>query len=122
MSGLFDLVEAAASGEGMEVLDRTALFDAARAAIKTVYDPEIPVDVWELGLIYRLEVKDGGRIEVDMTLTAPNCPVADLIPQNVAKAIEQVDGVSEVAVQLVWSPPWDKSRMSEAARLDLDMF
>lgn len=122
MSGLFDLVEAAASGEGMEVLDRTALYDAARDAIKTVYDPEIPVDVWELGLIYRLEVKDGGRIEVDMTLTAPNCPVADLIPQNVAKAIEQVDGVSEVAVQLVWSPPWDKSRMSEAARLDLDMF
>lgn len=122
MSGpdLLNLVEAAK--EGVSVTDKDALYEAAKAAIKTVYDPEIPVDVWELGLIYRLEAKDNGRVEVDMTLTAPNCPVADLIPRNVAQAIEQVDGVSEVAVELVWHPPWDKSRMSEAARLDLDMF
>lgn len=122
MSGpdLLNLVEAAKDGKAIG--DKDALYEAAKAAIKTVYDPEIPVDVWELGLIYRLEVKDNGRVEVDMTLTAPNCPVADLIPRNVAEAIEQVDGVSEVAVELVWHPPWDKSRMSEAARLDLDMF
>ncbi len=122
MSGsLFDLVESAKAGQG-SLIDPAQLRDDVIIGIKTVYDPEIPVDVWELGLIYRLDVDVDGKVDVDMTLTAPNCPVADIIPRNVAKAIEQVDGVSEVAVDLVWSPPWDKSRMSEEARLLLDMF
>jgi len=114
---LFELVEKG----GMSV-DTDALKEDCVAAIKEVYDPEIPVDVWELGLIYRLDVFDDGKVEVDMTLTAPNCPVADLIPRQVARAVEQVDGVSEVALQLVWTPPWTKARMSEEARLVLDMF
>lgn len=115
---LFELAE---SG-GEYKVDTGALREACVAAIKEVYDPEIPVDVWELGLIYRLDVAEDGKVEVDMTLTAPNCPVADMIPRQVARAVEQVDGVSEVALQLVWTPPWDKSRMSEEARLVLDMF
>ena len=92
------------------------------AALKTVFDPEIPVDIYELGLIYRLDVDDDRNIEVDMTLTAPGCPVAGDMPGWVENAISAVPGVGQVKVKLVFDPPWDMSRMSDEARLALNMF
>jgi len=92
------------------------------AALKTVYDPEIPVDIYELGLIYRLEVDDDRNIEVDMTLTAPGCPVAGDMPGWVENAVSSVPGVRQVKVKLVFDPPWDMSRMTDEARLALNMF
>ena len=92
------------------------------AALKTVYDPEIPVDIYELGLIYRLEVDDDRNIEVDMTLTAPGCPVAGEMPGWVENAVSSVPGVGQVKVKLVFDPPWDMARMSDEARLALNMF
>jgi FeS assembly SUF system protein len=92
------------------------------AALKTVFDPEIPVDIYELGLIYRLDVDDDRNIEVDMTLTAPGCPVAGDMPGWVENAISSVPGVGQVKVKLVFDPPWDMSRMSDEARLVLNMF
>ena len=92
------------------------------AALKTVYDPEIPVDIYELGLIYRLEVDDDRNIEVDMTLTAPGCPVAGEMPGWVENAIASVPGVGQVKVKLTFAPPWDMSRMSDEAKLELNMF
>ena len=92
------------------------------SALKTVYDPEIPVDIYELGLIYKLEVKENGLVEIDMTLTTPGCPVAGEMPGRVAAAVEMVEGISEAKVTLVWMPPWDRSRMSEEARVALNMF
>jgi FeS assembly SUF system protein len=92
------------------------------AALKTVFDPEIPVDIYELGLIYRLDVDDARNIEVDMTLTAPGCPVAGDMPGWVENAISAVPGVGIVKVNLVFDPPWDPSRMSDEARLALNMF
>lgn len=90
--------------------------------LKTVYDPEIPVDVYELGLIYRIDCKENGDIDVDMTLTAPACPVAGEIPQWVADAVARTEGAGQVMVQLVFEPPWTPDRMSDEARLELDMF
>jgi FeS assembly SUF system protein len=92
------------------------------AALKTVYDPEIPVDIYELGLIYRLEVDDDRNVEVDMTLTAPGCPVAGEMPGWVENAVSSVPGVGQVKVKLVFDPPWDMSRMTDEARLALNMF
>ena len=92
------------------------------AALKTVFDPEIPVDIYELGLIYRLDVDEARNIEVDMTLTAPGCPVAGDMPGWVENAVSSVPGVGQVKVNLVFDPPWDPSRMSEEARLALNMF
>jgi FeS assembly SUF system protein len=92
------------------------------AALKTVFDPEIPVDIYELGLIYRLDVDDDRNIEVDMTLTAPGCPVAGDMPGWVENAVASVPGVGQVKVKLVFDPPWDMSRMSEEAQLALNMF
>jgi FeS assembly SUF system protein len=92
------------------------------AALKTVYDPEIPVDIYELGLIYRLEVDDDRNIEVDMTLTAPGCPVAGEMPGWVENAVASVPGVGQVKVKLTFDPPWDMSRMSDEAKLELNMF
>jgi len=91
-------------------------------AIKTVYDPEIPVDVYELGLIYKIDVDDERNIDVDMTLTAPGCPVAGEMPIWVENAIASLDGVGTVRVKLVFDPPWDMSRMSDEARVALNMF
>lgn len=91
-------------------------------AIKTVYDPEIPVDIYELGLIYKIDVDDDRNVEVDMTLTAPGCPVAGEMPIWVENAIASVEGVGHVKVNLVFDPPWDPSRMSEEAQLALNMF
>jgi len=91
-------------------------------ALKSVYDPEIPVDIWELGLIYNLDIGPDGDVAVEMTLTAPACPVAGELPQMVAEAVAGVAGVGVATVRLVWDPPWTQARMSEEARLALDMF
>jgi FeS assembly SUF system protein len=98
------------------------LKDDLVVALKTVFDPEIPVDIYELGLIYRLDVDEARNIEVDMTLTAPGCPVAGDMPGWVENAVSSVPGVGQVKVNLVFDPPWDPSRMSEEARLALNMF
>ena len=89
--------------------------------IKKVYDPEIPVNIYELGLIYKIEIDKKNNVIVDMTLTTPNCPVADSSPKQVKEYIMNVKGVSDVKLNLVWDPPWDKSKMSEAAKLELNL-
>lgn len=91
-------------------------------ALRGVYDPEIPVNIHELGLIYRCDVAADGNVEIDMTLTAPACPVAGEMPGMVETAVRAVPGVKEVKVELVWDPPWDQSMMSEAARLELGFY
>ena len=96
--------------------------DAIVEAISTVYDPEIPVNIYELGLIYAVEIGDDGGVKVEMTLTAPGCPAAQELPVNVHDAVMAVPGVSACDVQTVWDPPWDPSRMTEDARLSLNMF
>ena len=96
--------------------------DAVIGAIATVYDPEIPVNIYELGLIYAIEIAEGGAVKVEMTLTAPGCPSAQELPQQVQDAILAVDGVTACDVEVVWDPPWDPSRMSDDARLALNMF
>ena len=88
--------------------------------IKKIYDPEIPVNIFELGLIYDISIKDK-NVSVKMTLTTPNCPVAESLPKEVKDSIMQVDGVEKVDLDLVWDPPWDKSMMSEAAKLELNI-
>ena len=90
-------------------------------AIRTVYDPEIPVNLYDLGLIYGLEMTENGNVDIKMTLTAPGCPVAGIMPGMVADAVATVAGVGEVEVTLVWNPPWTRDRMSEDAKLALDM-
>jgi len=99
-----------------------ALTDDLIGALKSVYDPEIPVDVYELGLIYRVDVSDARDVEIDMTLTAPGCPVAEHMPRWVEDAVRSVDGVGDVKVNMVFDPPWDPSRMSDEARVALNMF
>ena len=89
--------------------------------IKKVYDPEIPVNIYELGLIYKIYIDKKNNVKVDMTLTTPNCPVADSLPKQVKEYIMNVKGVSDVKLNLVWDPPWDKSKMSEAAKLELNL-
>tara|TARA_B110000196_G_C20500114_1_gene366352 strand:- start:187 stop:489 length:303 start_codon:yes stop_codon:yes gene_type:complete len=89
--------------------------------IKKIFDPEIPVNIYELGLIYKVEVDDKNKVNVDMTLTSPNCPVAESLPNQVKESIKNVEGVSDVDLNLVWEPPWDKDKMSEAAKLELDL-
>lgn len=96
--------------------------EAVINAICTVYDPEIPVNIYELGLIYAVELSDNGNVKVEMTLTAPGCPSAQELPEMVRNAISVVDGAGDVNVEVVWDPPWDPSRMSEDARLSLNMF
>jgi FeS assembly SUF system protein len=91
-------------------------------ALKTVFDPEIPVDIYELGLIYKVDVADNKDVAVDMTLTAPNCPVAGEMPENVKAALQLVDGIGEVTVNMTFDPPWTPERMSEEAKLELNMF
>ncbi|EEG09549.1 SUF system Fe-S cluster assembly protein [Pseudogulbenkiania ferrooxidans] len=91
-------------------------------ALRTVYDPEIPVNIYDLGLVYALDVDDAeGKVRIDLTLTAPGCPVAQTFPALVAEAVERVDGVHEAEVELVWEPPWSQDMMSEAARLELGL-
>ncbi len=90
--------------------------DKIIAALRTVYDPEIPMDIWDLGLIYEVKVADGGQVQIRMTLTAPNCPVAGSLPAEVERKVRAVPGVKEVKLELTFDPPWDKSRMSPEAR------
>ena len=92
------------------------------AALKTVYDPEIPADIYELGLIYKVDIADDRKVTVDMTLTTPNCPSAAELPAMVENAVASVPGVGEVEVKVVWDPPWDPSRMSDEARVALNMW
>ena len=89
--------------------------------IKKIYDPEIPVNIYELGLIYKIEIKEEKKVNVDMTLTSPNCPVAESLPKMVKDIILKLDGVNDVDLKLVWDPPWTKDKMSEAAKLELNL-
>jgi FeS assembly SUF system protein len=100
----------------------TRLTDDIVAALKTVYDPEIPADIYELGLIYRIDISDERTVSVDMTLTTPNCPSAQELPSMVENAVATVPGVRDVKVEVVWDPPWDPSRMSDEARVVLNMW
>ena len=89
--------------------------------IKKIYDPEIPVNIYELGLIYNIDIDDKNKVNIDMTLTSPNCPVAESLPNSVKENIMKVDGVSDVDLKLVWDPPWSKDKMTEAAKLELNL-
>ena len=89
--------------------------------IKKIFDPEIPVNIYELGLIYKVEVDETNKVYIEMTLTSPNCPVAESLPKDVKNNTMKVEGVSDVDLQLVWDPPWDKDKMSEAAKLELNL-
>jgi FeS assembly SUF system protein len=122
---------AAAPAEGETVrsgepLDRSKSTVASEeevvAALREVFDPEIPVNIYDLGLIYDIKIHDTGNVDVRMTLTAPACPVAGTLPKEVADKIAAVEGVGETAVSLTWEPPWTPANMSEAARVALDMF
>jgi FeS assembly SUF system protein len=98
------------------------LTDGIIAALKSVYDPEIPADIYELGLIYRVDIADDRGVKIDMSLTSPNCPSAQELPILVENAVSSVPGVNETKVDVVWDPPWDPSRMSDEARLVLNMW
>ena len=89
--------------------------------IKKIYDPEIPVNIYELGLIYKIEIIENKKVYIDMTLTTPNCPVADSLPKMVKNNVLKINGVSDVDLNLVWDPPWTKDKMSEAAKLELNL-
>ena len=97
------------------------LKEAIIKEIKKIYDPEIPVNIYELGLIYKIEIIDREKVNIDMTLTTPNCPVADSLPKMVKNNILTIEGVSDVDLNLVWDPPWTKDKMSEAAKLELNL-
>ena len=118
----------AAPSEGPEIVSAlppeqlAQLTDDIIAAMKTVYDPEIPVDIYELGLIYKVDISDDRDVAIDMTLTAPGCPVAGTMPGMVEDAVRSVEGVGDVKVTMTFDPPWDPSRMSDEARVALDMF
>ncbi len=101
--------------------DPEALREPIIAELRQVHDPEIPVNIYDLGLIYRIDIADNGDIDVDMTLTAPACPVAGLMPVMVKDAVKRVEGVGEVEVELVWDPPWSPDTMSDEAKLTLGM-
>ena len=98
------------------------LTDDIIAGLKTVYDPEIPADVYEMGLIYKIDIADDRSVKIDMSLTSPNCPSAQELPIMVENAVSSVPGVKETKVTVVWDPPWDPSRMSDEARLVLNMW
>jgi FeS assembly SUF system protein len=102
--------------------EMTRLTDEIVGALKTVYDPEIPADIYELGLIYKVDIDDDRMVNIDMTLTTPNCPSAAELPMQVENAVAGVPGVREAKVNIVWDPPWDPSRMSDEARTTLNMW
>jgi FeS assembly SUF system protein len=116
---------APAGGEtasGLPAEEVARLSDEIVGALKTVYDPEIPADIYELGLIYKVDIADDRTVVVDMTLTTPNCPSAQELPIMVENAVSSVAGVGPVTVNVVWDPPWDQSRMSDEARATLNMW
>ena len=96
--------------------------DEIIACLKTVMDPEIPVNLYDLGLIYKIEIDDNNNVKIEMTLTNPNCPVAGVIPENLGKSVDEVKGIRSIQVKLVWEPKWHKEFMSEDAKLALDIF
>jgi FeS assembly SUF system protein len=102
--------------------EQARLTEGVIAALKTVYDPEIPADIYEIGLIYKVDLADDRTVTVDMTLTTPNCPAAQDLPKMVENAVSSVPGVGAVKVNVVWDPPWDPSRMTDEARLTLNMW
>jgi FeS assembly SUF system protein len=112
----------AATGSAIPADEMARLSDEIVGALKTVYDPEIPADIYELGLIYKVDVDDDRVVKVDMTLTTPNCPSAAELPAMVENAVSSVPGVREAKVNIVWEPPWDPSRMSDEARAVLNMW
>ncbi len=99
----------------------SVLKDKVILEIKKIYDPEIPVNIYELGLIYKIEIDDKNKVEIEMTLTSPNCPVAESLPKEVKNNILKIEGINDVNLKLVWDPPWSKDKMSEAAKLELNL-
>ena len=114
--------ETAARPAAIPADEMARLTDDIVAALKTVYDPEIPADIYELGLIYKVDIDDDHMVHIDMTLTTPNCPAAAELPTQVENAVSSVSGVREAKVNIVWDPPWDQSRMSDEARTVLNMW
>lgn len=113
--------DVARAGEPLEPGTAPASWEAIADALRTVFDPEIPVNIYDLGLIYDHDVAADGKVKIEMTLTAPACPVAGTMPGQVAETVAQVPGVGEVEVKMVWDPPWTPERMSEDARMVLDI-
>jgi FeS assembly SUF system protein len=105
----------------VQQIEKKILESQVIEVMRTVYDPEIPVNIYELGMVYGVEVEPPGKVVVKMTLTSPSCPVAGSLPGDVQARVQNIPGVTEARVDLVWDPPWDPSRMSEAAKLDLGM-
>ena len=97
------------------------LKDKIITEVKKIYDPEIPVNIYDLGLIYNIEIKNDDEVDIEMTLTSPNCPVAESLPKMVKENINSIEGVNKVNLKLVWSPPWTKDMMSEEAKLELNL-
>ena len=97
------------------------LKDKIIGEIRKIYDPEIPVNIYELGLIYKIEINDDSKVFIEMTLTSPNCPVAESLPNSVKENILKINGIKDVDLKLVWDPPWTKDKMSEAAKLELNL-
>jgi FeS assembly SUF system protein len=119
----FHTPEASEPAREAETLPADApLRDRIIAAMRTVYDPEISVNIYDLGLIYGIDIDAQGKVDIDMTLTAPGCPVAGILPGQVEDAVRAVDGVRSVHVELVWVPPWDQDRISDEAKLSLGLF
>jgi len=116
------VAEAAARPSAIPADEMARLTDEIVSALKTVYDPEIPADIYELGLIYKVDIDDDRAVKIDMTLTTPNCPAAAELPTQVENAVAGVPGVREAKVNIVWDPPWDQSRMSDEARAVLNMW
>ncbi len=117
-----EVAAATPSGSALSEAEIARLTDEIVASLKTVYDPEIPADIYELGLIYRIDIADNRDITIDMTLTTPNCPAAQELPVMVENAVLSVPGVGQAKVNIVWEPPWDQSRMSDEARTVLNMW
>jgi FeS assembly SUF system protein len=114
--------DAAGKPAGLPETDLVRLTDEVIGALKTVYDPEIPADIYEIGLVYKIDIANDRAVTVDMTLTTPNCPSAQELPIMVENAVASVAGVGEVKANIVWEPPWDPSRMSDEARAVLNMW
>ncbi|MBX9775092.1 MAG: SUF system Fe-S cluster assembly protein [Xanthobacteraceae bacterium] len=110
------------TGSALPEVEIARLTDEIVAGLKTVYDPEIPADIYELGLIYKIDISDERGVTIDMTLTTPNCPAAQDLPVMVENAVSSVPGVGQTKVNIVWDPPWDPSRMSDEARTVLNMW
>ena len=112
---------AATTCEPVEIPVDAPLMDKVIAALRTVYDPEIPLNLYDLGLIYGIDIDSNNAVSIRMTLTTPHCPVAESMPGQVECAVREIDEVTDVSVQLVWDPPWDKDRMSDEAKLTLGL-